>query len=250
MDNKEKFTGRAEAYENARPGYASALIDNLTGRISKSAVIADIGSGTGKLAAAFLKRGYKVFCVEPNADMRNMAKKMLAQYSGFTPINGTDVNSALSSNSVDLVTVAQAFHWFDADGFKRECKRILKPGGLTAIIYNHRAEDSRVTVENAEIFKKYCPDFKGFSNKLNADARTKIAYLFDGEYETLTFNNDLVYNKETFINRALSASYSLTENDIMYSEYLSKLEALFEKYSKDNTLTVQNRTFAYVGTIK
>ncbi|MGN1458298.1 MAG: class I SAM-dependent methyltransferase [Acutalibacteraceae bacterium] len=249
MDNTNKFCGKAEIYAKSRPNYSPDLIEHLIKKLNKDMIIADVGSGTGKLSAEFLKRGYTVFCVEPNKDMREMSEKILSKYNRFNSVNGTDTNTTLQNNSIDLVTVAQAFHWFDTDGFKAECKRILKPDGIVAIIYNHRVMGSDFVNENAEICKRYCPDFKGFSNKLNSDAMTRISLLFNGKYETVHFDNDLEYNKELFVKRMLSASYSPTPTDANYSKYMVALEDLFDKYSENDILILPNETVAYIGKV-
>ncbi len=249
MNNTDKFSGKAEIYDKSRPNYSTKLIEYLTQNADVNMTVADIGSGTGKLAKEFLKLGYKVFCVEPNADMRNLAERNLSGYKGFASVNGTDINTALSDNCVDLITVAQAYHWFDTDGFKSECKRILKPDGLVAIVYNHRVTGSDFVNENAEICKKLCPNFKGFSNKFSEEAMSRIVFLFDNKYKTLHFDNDLVYSKELFIQRMLSASYAPTKSQLYYNEYVTALEDLFNKYSKNNVLILPNETIAYIGTV-
>lgn len=181
--------------------------------------------------------------------MRAMSEKFLSEYSVFYSINGTDTHTSLADNSVDVVTVAQAFHWFDVDKFKIECKRILKENGSVVIVYNHRNTGSALVTENADICKKFCPDFKGFSNKLNKDAVSKISFLFNNQYETVRFENNLTYSKELFVQRMLSASYSLTEADEEFNEYKRALESLFDKYSSNGILLLPNETVAYLGKI-
>lgn len=250
MDNTNKFSGRAESYEKARPDYAPELINYLTDTlgINKDTVVADIGSGTGKLSKEFLKAGCKVFCVEPNYDMRKMAENNLSEYAGFVSVNGTDENTCLEDKSIDVVTVAQAFHWFNVEKFKSECKRILKTKGTVVLVYNHRVAESNFVKGNAEICKIYCPNFKGFSNSSGTEAVAKIDMLFDSKYEVKSFPNNLTYSKEMFIDRMLSASYSLTKQDEKYNEYITSLEQLFDKYSVNGILAMPNETIAYIGT--
>ncbi len=249
MDNTDKFSGKAEVYAKSRPSYSKGLIDYIIKKMGENITVADIGSGTGIFAEEFLKRNCKVFCVEPNEDMQNTARKLLSEYTGFVPVCGTDANTSLYGNSVDLVTAAQAFHWFDVKGFKSECNRILKTNGIVAIVYNHRATNSEFVKENAEICRRHCPDFKGFSNKFNGNAMSKINFLYDNKYEKLCFENNLTYTKELFIQRMISASYSPSENDFGYRDYVSDLERLFDKYSKSNILLLPNETIAYIGTV-
>ena len=71
--------------------------------------------------------------------------------------------------------------------------------------------------------------------------------VFEDRYEYLEFDNPLLYDQNIFISRSLSCSYSLRKGDVHFSEYLDALSGLFEKYSKDNVLTVENKTVAYIG---
>lgn len=180
--------------------------------------------------------------------MRNIAEKNLSEYRGFVSVNGTDEATTLDDKSIDIITVAQAFHWFNAEKFKAECKRILKEKGTTILVYNHRAAESELVKENADICRKYCPNFKGFSSKSGDFVKLKLDSFFENKFKVLSFPNNLVFSKEMFINRMLSASYSLTEQDKNFSEYINVLEQLFNKYSIDGVLTMPNETIAYIGT--
>lgn len=128
MDSTKKFNGIAKEYTFGRPTYSEDLMDFLYTRcnFSSDSIIADIGSGTGKFAKQLLNKGSFVYCVEPNDDMRNIAISELAVYKKFCAVQGTAADTGLSEKSVDFVTCAQAFHWFDVLNFKKECKRILK----------------------------------------------------------------------------------------------------------------------------
>lgn len=115
MAHTSRFDGKGEIYAKARPKYALALFEYLknTLNIPEGSVFADIGSGTGIFTEQLLGCGYKVFAVEPNADMRKKAEEKLSSDKNFISVNGCDTNINLPDNSVDYVTVAQAFHWFD-----------------------------------------------------------------------------------------------------------------------------------------
>ncbi|MCL2407110.1 MAG: hypothetical protein FWC95_04200 [Defluviitaleaceae bacterium] len=75
MVNLEAFTNRAEAYAEARPGYPNEVMDYIRIIAPLNAVFADIGAGTGLLTTLIAQNGYKVFAVEPNADMREQLYK-------------------------------------------------------------------------------------------------------------------------------------------------------------------------------
>ena len=142
--------------------------------------------------------------------------------------------------------MAQAFHWFDYEKFKLECKRILKSNSQIILVWNNRKEKASVTLEIFQTFKTFCPDFKGFTRGFD---EKNIEIFFNGNFETKCFLNNLYFEKDKFINRCLSGSYSLAESDKDYNRYMIALESLFEKYSKENVLEMPNETKVYIGKV-
>lgn len=250
MDSTKKFSKKAKFYTAGRPAYAKEFIDELYSEygFTEQSVIADIGSGTGKLSKQLLDRGSTVYGVEPNGDMRKTAEKELGEYRRFSSIHGTDSYTGIEAHSVDFVTVAQAFHWFDLILFQKECRRILKKSGKVFLIWNIRDISWEINKKSVEIFSKYCPEFHGFSGGMSEDDG-RIQKFFGNEYEKIEFENSLVYDKETFINRCLSGSYSLKKGDGNYEEYIKELEELYAAYEKDGRVVIGNTTVAYVGTV-
>lgn len=170
-DHTSRFDGKGALYAKARPGYAPGLLGYLqnTLRIPEGSVIADVGSGTGIFTALLLDCGYRVYAVEPNADMRKEAEKRLSGVPAFQSVNGTDRATTLPDCSMDCVTAAQAFHWFDAAAFREECERILVPGGWAVLVWNVRDEAAECTQALAELRRRYNPEFHGFSNGMNEE---------------------------------------------------------------------------------
>lgn len=248
MDSTKKFSGLASDYTIGRPTYANEFIENLFLQhgFLKESVIADIGSGTGKFAKQLLDRGSCVYCVEPNDDMRKMAINNLGHYDKFRAISGNATETMLVEKSVDFVTTAQAFHWFDVLGFKKECKRILKKDGTVFLIWNMRDMSKEINQCSFEIYSKYCPKFQGFGGGIQKDD-ARIKQFFDDKYEYMEFDNPLFYDKDKFISRSLSGSYSLREEEENYHNYILELSDLFDLYAKDNVLTMENKTVVYFG---
>src|SRR5262245_5749899 len=116
-DAKQRFSSRVADYVRYRPGYPSALIDVLRAECGLNAehLIADVGSGTGLLSKVFLDNGNRVIGVEPNAEMREAGEEFLAGHRIFSSVNGSSEATTLADSSVDFVTTAQAFHWFEPD---------------------------------------------------------------------------------------------------------------------------------------
>src|SRR5260370_40531082 len=118
----ERFSSRVANYVRYRPGYPPAIIDLLKTEcdLTSESLIADIGSGSGKLSELFLENGNVVFGVEPNVAMRVAADQILQAYLGFRSVEGTAESTTLVSGSVDFVTAGQAFHWFHVAKAKAE----------------------------------------------------------------------------------------------------------------------------------
>ncbi len=250
MNETDKFTGLAGYYNASRPAYSNELIDALYKNYGfcANSTIADIGSGTGKFASQLLERGSMVYCVEPNADMMNTAIVRLKCYDRFIPVSGGADNTGLSDNCVDYITAAQSFHWFNPDTFKKECKRILKKDGLVCLIWNVHDMSCDINLESCSLYQKYCPDFKGFSNGIHDDT-SPIKGFFNRKYEYIQYENPILYDRDKFLSRSLSASYTLKPNDPKYDEYCQALNDLFNKYEKDGIVTIKNYSCAYIGRI-
>lgn len=247
MNHPDRFTGRAGAYVQGRPGYPAAVLELLTQETRrKNPRLADIGSGTGILSRAMLERGWTVYGVEPNDDMRREAEFSLKDFSSFHSIPGTAEHTLLPSGTVDMVAAAQAFHWFDAAAFKRECRRILTPEGRAALLWNSRLEDSPIVREEGSIHRLYCPHFHGFSGGL-AELTGRIGEFFDHRFRIFRFPNDLAYTREQYLQRMMSTSYALMEKDERRSSWLDALNGLFDRFEENGRLTVPNETVVYLG---
>lgn len=244
--NEEKFTGKAELYDKYRPSYPDSLIDWLYGK-AKADTAADIGAGTGIFTLCLSKKPWKLTAVEPNPDMCGVLRKN-APFAEV--INASAENTGIESGSVGLVTAAQAFHWFDEEGFKAECKRVLKPGGSVAVVYNSRSNlDSGISSDRDKICQKYCEAAR--LEKTNRKAREEIDLLLKDRYfsevEIFVADNDIVMDVETFVGDTLSRSYALKEGDEGFSRFVGELKDLFSKYEQNGFVTVKYTSTCYLG---
>lgn len=251
MKSTDKFSGKADVYSKSRPSYPNEYIDYLLSinKLNGTSRIADIGSGTGILSRQLLERRVKVLGVEPNGDMRTKAEQDLHQFEHFTSINASAEDTSLPDKSVDLVIAAQSFHWFDQEKFKLECRTILKQNAKVALVWNSRDFTSPLNIVNAEIFKKFCPNFHGFSGGIGEDQEVFKQFFQDGEYEFKRFPNDLILDFEGFLGRNLSASYSPKETDKEYESFVEAITNLFEKYSHNGKIVMPNFTRSYLGNV-
>jgi SAM-dependent methyltransferase len=144
------FARSADAYERARPGYPPVLVDSLG--LRPGMAVLDLAAGTGKLTRLLLERGAEVVAVEPVAQMR------AALPPAARVLEGTAEAIPLEDSSVELVTVGQAFHWFDGDPALAEIHRVLRPGGRLAIAWNHRLKDEPVNQALEELLAPHRKD--------------------------------------------------------------------------------------------
>ena len=245
-----KFSDIVKVYEEGRPSYSMDFIKFLYEEqgVSSSSSIGEFGSGTGKFTKQLLERGSKVYGIEPNQNMQEEAKNNLHAFENFIPINGSAEFSGLGENSVDFITVAQAFHWFSVNDFKKECEKILKDKGKVYLIWNLRDMSEFVNQKSYDIYKKYCPNFKGFGGGIQKHD-TRIRQFFDNKYMYKEFSHPLFYDKDTFISRSLSGTYSLKIGDQNYQRYIDELTQLFDEYSVDGVFMMPNKTVVYYGKI-
>jgi SAM-dependent methyltransferase len=131
------FARAAEAYEEGRPGYPPAALEPLG--LAPGMTVLDLAAGTGKLTRALAASEAAVIAVEPLAEMR------AALPGSVTALDGTAEAIPVEAGSVDLVTVAQAFHWFDGPAALAEIHRVLRPGGRLAVLWNRRLEGNPVS---------------------------------------------------------------------------------------------------------
>lgn len=248
--NENIFNGVADIYDKYRPSYSQAFFTYLCSDVGMNAsnIVADIGSGTGILSKKLLDICKIVYAVEPNNDMRKIAEINLAYRDNFVSVSASAEATTLPEHSIDYVTAAQSFHWFNKIAFKAECHRILKRGGQVILLWNCRDEESEIVQAVDAISRKFCPDFSGsLCGMRGAKSPDDYKDFFDGNYYTKSFCNPLTFNKESFLGLHLSASYCPKESDKNYSKYIDGLLNFFELHCKNGLLTLENYTRCYIG---
>ena len=103
---------KAALYEKYRLPYAREAVDDLLQRVDPVHVIVDVGSGTGQLARLFAGRCDRLFAVEPDASMREVAGVVLSRWPAIEMVDATAEQTTLPAASVDLIVVGNAFHRF------------------------------------------------------------------------------------------------------------------------------------------
>jgi SAM-dependent methyltransferase len=184
----------ADAYERGRPDYPAAAIDWLVERLDlrPGRTVLDLAAGTGKLTRLLVSTGAEVIAVEPIEEMR-------AKIEGARVLAGTAEAIPLEDASVDAVTVAQAFHWFNADEALAEIHRVLRPGGGLALVWNVRDEQEPL---HAAVSAILAP----LEHGVPRGRRKKWAEVI-GATETVTFQHEQLVDEDGLVERFTSVSF-------------------------------------------
>ena len=211
------FDAWAEEYDRYRPGYPAKLFRLIAERLGLPArpEVADLGSGTGRAALAMARLGWSVRAVEPGEPMLAVLRAR-AQGEGLSVSTriGRAESTGLQAASVDLVTAAQAFHWFDAQAALSEMARILRAGGGVALFWNVRDEArSPVVAAYHRLLDRYTDDAgdrylqAGRPGGRNPTRAALAASREFGEPELLTVRHEVAMRPADFIGMTFTASY-------------------------------------------
>lgn len=181
--------------------------------------MADIGSGTGIFAGELMARGFDVFCVEPNHEMRRQAERIFHGNRHFISVPGTAEATTLPDASVDAVTAASALHWFDTDRFAAETRRILRAGGYLFTVANSRDYRDPFTRLQHELCLELCPGFTSLRHGVEK-VEQQMPRILGRSIHHAEFDFPLEYTKEKFIRRSLSSSYAPTANTPSRERYI------------------------------
>ena len=247
QDSTRRFSSRVHDYQRFRPGYPAAVVDLLRNEcgLTQNTVVADIASGTGIFSRLLLETGTRVIGVEPNAEMRRAGEDFLAAYPVFESVEGTAEATGLPRQSVDLITTAQAAHWFDLDRTRLEFLRILKPGGWLALIWNDRRQTTRFAREYESLLVEFGTDYLEVRR---LDENRNVEPLFgSSSFTRKVFPNSQAFDYAGLEGRLLSSSYAPRTGDLRHEPMLQKLRCLFETYQENGRVIFEYDTQVFYG---
>lgn len=245
----ERFSDRVADYVRARPSYPPEVLELLISeyKINSESAIADVGCGTGIFAKQLLSIGCSVIGVEPNESMRNAAISLLGHERNFEVVTGTGEDTGLPSRCVDLVTAAQAFHWFDQEKAYQEFSRILHPGGLVCLLWNERKSSGSDFLDGYEaVLKEFAPEYAHVKHRNNADQGILDWYRND-DAKIYSFTNDQVIDLDGLLGRAFSSSYLPAAGTPERDEIEGELRDLFQRTNKDGSVLFEYETKVFIG---
>lgn len=240
----QRFSNRVEAYVRARPGYPAEVVETLQREagLPEGATVADLGSGTGISAELFLRRGYQVLAIEPNAAMRQAAEERLGGLPGFTSLDATAEATGLPDASIDLVLAAQAFHWFDQPAARREFTRILRPGGAVALLWNSRLTDATPFLQDYEaLLQQFGTDYQQVNHQ-QLDETALNTFFAPRTVQRRVFPNTQQLDRDGLRSRLLSSSYVPPADDPRSRPMLARLNEIFTRHAENGLVELQYRT--------
>jgi ubiquinone/menaquinone biosynthesis C-methylase UbiE len=219
VDRARSFGSVAEAYDRGRPAYPAEAVAWLAGGEAK--VVLELGAGTGKLTRQLVDQGHAVFATEPDEAMLAVLRERVPEVSAKV---ATAEEIPANDRSVDVVVVAQAFHWFDHDVALAEIARVLKPGGHVALVWNSR--DERIP------WVRRMGDILGREDLDTSSAQQLVHSGLFGFMEEAAFKHWQEVNRETVLDLARSRSSFATMDDAAREERLAELLAFYDDYGR------------------
>lgn len=243
-----RFSDRVENYVRFRPGYPPEVLDLLRTEcgLQPSRIVADIASGTGLFTRLLLENGNSVFAVEPNTEMREAGVHQLENYHRLVSVAGTAEDTTLRSASVDLVTAAQAAHWFDLPRTRAEFVRILKPGGWSVLIWNERETASTPFLRDyEELLLTYAIDY----NEIRHERTTEIIpeFFAPAPCQHRVFPMRQQFDYQGLAGRLWSSSYAPLEGHPSYTPMMKELERIYRLHAKNDTVAFEYKTRVFYG---
>jgi SAM-dependent methyltransferase len=242
----QRFSNRVENYVRYRPGYPREMIELLRAEcgLTLNSVVADIGSGTGKVTELLLPHAKCVVAIEPNVEMREAGEQLLQTHSNFLSLAATAEATTLAGHSVDLIVAGQAFHWFDRERARTEFGRILKPGARIALIWNAlQTSSTPFLVAYEALLREFAPEYEHVNHR-NVDL-PKLREFFRCEPRCRSFPTLQHFDFAGLRGRLLSSSYVPAEGDPGCAAMLNQLRAIFDAHQRDGQVVFRYDTLVY-----
>ena len=217
LERGRSFDAWAGEYDRYRPTYPGELFTLIRRDLSLPArpLVVDLGAGTGRAALAMAGLGWRVTAVEPGRPMLDLLRARASDQGLIVAtVQAIAEATGLDAASADLVTAAQAFHWFDKPAALAEMARIVCPGGGVALFWNVRDEErSPFVAEYHRILERYGGVAEGKylqAGRASGRGSTQAALEAAGGFEGTRLHelrHELAMRPDDFVGMAFTASY-------------------------------------------
>jgi SAM-dependent methyltransferase len=248
-DPTGRFGGLADAYAKHRPGYPDAAVDFLVSRcnLGRKSVLVDVGCGTGISSRQVTARGVRVIGVEPNEEMRARAaaEPMPPDSAPVEYRDGRAEATGLAGGGADAVLAAQAFHWFEPAQALNEFRRILKPNGWVALLWNERDETDPFTAAYGTVLRQ-APETKAVEVPRGQAGNALFESPLFGEGERVVFPNSQQLDEEGLLGRAFSASYAPRGAEPA-ARFAEELRHVFGQFQQNGLVVLRYESALYLA---
>jgi SAM-dependent methyltransferase len=233
VDPARSFDRAATEYERTRPDYPDAVLDPLP--LASDSTVVDVGAGTGKLTRVLARRYARVLAVEPLDGMRTILQQVVPEAEAHP---GSAEHLPLPDASVDGVFAAQAFHWFATDEAVTEFARVLRSGGVLALVWNEgddTRDDPRPEPFRAELEELHAPSLAAVRSGPAFD--DLIARGPFGAVAEAAFPHDHVLDRSGMLDNVRSMSWIASKPVAEQEEDIARLGSLVP----EGTYAIPNR---------
>ncbi|WDO12359.1 class I SAM-dependent methyltransferase [Flavobacterium sp. WW92] len=226
---KDNFSKQAAVYSKFRPMYPRELFEFLGSLTTEHRLAWDCGTGNGQSAVQLAGFFERVYATDPSAEQISNA---FAHEKITYRVENAEAPSGLDDNSVDLITVAQAVHWFDFDLFYAQVRRVLKPEGILAVwAYGIPAVNSELDAIIRDFHDNIVGEFWLAENRL-----------IDKEYATIPFPFEEIKVPEFFIRKQATL-----EEALGHFRSWSATQKYIDRYARDPISSLRERLQEYWG---
>lgn len=239
-DPRERFSEAVDLYARCRPSYPAELFEWLqaTCGVAKGAPVLDLGCGTGISTRLLAERGFDVVGVDPNLEMLAEARRT----GGARYERGEANATGLPDASVALVTVAQAFHWFEVSRALPEIHRVLRPGGWACAFWNVRDLSTPFMIDYDAALRRFSREYAILEKPAQTieaiRAGAGVRDVREGEF---SYGQD--FDLEGLRGRAYSSSYVLHGIDD-HDAFRACLREMFDRHAAAGCVRYRYRTRA------
>lgn len=233
-----RYSAKAQAYQRYRWPFDRAAVRALMDQtgLDGSAVVVDIGAGTGLSSEPFLELGCEVYAVEPNEEMRQVASALVETYEKLTLLAQRGEQTTLPAHAADLIVVGRALHWLPQAAAREEFRRLSKPGGWLAVMAVKAVDEAYLAAVRSACEEEFGWDTR--SSKGNRKTEP-VGYFFDAAgYEQTAAPSIRRETWPQFLGRLLTMAPAPNEGDPGHDAFATRLRRIFDERQRDGLLEI------------